>query len=55
MVSGVCSGLAFYFDTDVTLIRLAWVVMTLASVGIGILAYLIMVIVFPQLPEGEEG
>ncbi len=52
MVSGVCTGLSRYFDIDVTLIRLAWVVMTLASVGIGVLAYLIMVIVFPQMPEG---
>lgn len=54
MISGVCSGLAVYFDVDVTIVRLAWVMLTLASVGIGILAYLIIVIVFPEMPEKKD-
>jgi phage shock protein PspC (stress-responsive transcriptional regulator) len=51
MVAGVCSGLASYFDIDVTLVRLAWITLTLASVGIGILAYIILVIVFPEMED----
>ncbi len=51
MISGVCGGLAEYFAVDPTIVRLGWVLMTLASVGVGILAYIVMVIVFPELPE----
>lgn len=48
MLAGVCTGLAEYFDIDVTLIRLLWVFATLASGGLGILAYIIAIIVFPE-------
>ncbi|MGD9899008.1 MAG: PspC domain-containing protein [Calditrichaceae bacterium] len=54
MISGVCGGLAEYFAIDPTIIRLAWVLMTLASVGVGILAYIVMVIVFPEMPEQKS-
>ena len=40
-VAGVCAGLAAYFETDATLIRLAWVVLSIvpgAVIG-GIIAY----------------
>lgn len=40
-LGGVCGGLAKYFDTDPVLVRLAWVGLTLISVGGGILAYLL--------------
>jgi phage shock protein PspC (stress-responsive transcriptional regulator) len=41
-IAGVCAGIANYFDTDVSLVRFAWVVLTIvpgAIVG-GVLAYL---------------
>ena len=41
-VAGVCAGIAEYLDTDVTLVRLAWVVLSIvpgAFLG-GLLAYL---------------
>ena len=47
MLFGVCGGVAEYFDTDPTIIRLAWVVFGLASFGSGILAYIIAAIVMP--------
>ncbi len=50
-LSGVCAGIANYFDLDPTLIRLGYLLLTIASVGIGVLAYIIMVIVFPEEPE----
>ncbi len=44
---GVCGGVAEYFETDPTLIRLAWVAFTLLG-GSGILAYIIAAIVMPS-------
>lgn len=37
---GVCSGIARYFDLDVTLVRVAWVIATLLGVGSLVLVYL---------------
>jgi phage shock protein C len=40
-IAGVCAGIAHYFDTDVTLVRLTWVILSIvpgALVG-GVLAY----------------
>jgi len=55
MVAGVCGGLAEYFDLDVSVIRILWVIGTLMSAGIGVLVYLIMLIVFPENPvEADE-
>jgi phage shock protein C len=56
MIAGVCSGLAHYFDIDVTLIRLLWVFAALASGGLAIIAYIIAVIVFPDMsPQIKNG
>lgn len=33
-VAGVCAGLAAYFEADVTLIRLVWVVLSIVPGGI---------------------
>lgn len=49
-VSGVCGGIAEYFDVDPTLIRLVWVLFT-ACVGSGILAYIVMAIIMPKKSE----
>lgn len=50
MIAGVCTGLAEYFSVDVTIIRLAWVFLTLLG-GSGILAYIIALIIMPQKPK----
>ena len=47
MLEGVCSGFAKYFDIDVTVIRLLWVLMTFMTSGSGIILYIIMAIVMP--------
>ena len=41
-IAGVCAGIAEYFDTDVTLVRLAWVVLSIVPGGFigGIVAYI---------------
>ena len=56
MIAGVCTGLAYYFGIDVTLIRLLWVFSTLASGGLAIIAYIIAIIVFPDVsPQMKNG
>lgn len=47
MLFGVCSGLAEYFDIDVTLVRLCWVLLACYA-GIGIIPYLVMAICMPN-------
>ena len=49
-ISGVCGGLAKYFDVDPTLVRLAWVVLALCG-GSGLLAYIIAAIIIPEEPN----
>ena len=51
ILGGVCGGLGEYLDTDPTVIRLIWVVLTLLSFGLGILAYLIAWIIIPKNPN----
>ena len=48
-VAGVCLGIAEYFDLDVTLIRLLWVLAVIFG-GTGLLAYIVGWIVMPEEP-----
>jgi len=48
-LAGVCAGIAEYFGWDPTLVRVAWVLLTLLG-GSGILLYLIMWLVVPEAP-----
>ena len=50
-VDGVCGGIAEYFDVDPTLIRLAWAFLTLCTVGVGVIGYLIASIIMPPKSE----
>lgn len=52
-ISGVCAGIAEYLGIDPTLIRLLWAVVTLFTVGTGVLAYIICAIIIPEMPDGE--
>lgn len=46
-IFGVCGGFAEYFDVDVTVIRIAFLIGILC-VGGGLLAYLICALVMPE-------
>lgn len=48
-IAGVCLGIAEYFDLDVTLIRVVWLI-TAVMTGVGLLAYPIAWIVIPEEP-----
>ncbi len=52
-IAGVCGGLANYLDLDPVLVRLAFVVLTLAS-GVGILLYIILAIITPKESIADE-
>jgi phage shock protein C len=47
VIAGVCSGIAEYFGLDIALVRILWLIISLAY-GTGILAYIILWIVMPS-------
>ena len=50
MIDGVCGGFAEYFNTDPTIVRILWVLLTLASFGAGIVLYLACMFIIPVNP-----
>src|SRR5688572_16285463 len=59
-IAGICAGLAAYFNTDVTLVRLSWVILAIVPGFIigGVLAYLIAWVILPVgtgQPRPEAG
>ena len=54
MLAGVCGGIAEYFEIDVSIIRILWAIITIASAGFGILIYILMIIIFPEVPDNYE-
>lgn len=52
---GVCQGLALYFNIDVSLIRIFWVLATFASHGIGLFVYIVLIIIIPGETAVSEG
>lgn len=50
-ISGVCGGIAEYFDVDATIIRLLWVLAScMTGVLLGLLAYIACVFIIPVDP-----
>jgi phage shock protein C len=54
MLGGVCAGLGEHFDIDPTIIRLAWAVITVISIGTGILVYILAWILIPEEDTGSS-
>ncbi len=52
-VAGVCAGIAEYFDIDVTIVRIVWLVVTIMPPSIGLIAYIIGWIVMPEEPAAH--
>lgn len=55
LLGGICGGIGRYYDTDPNLIRILWVVLTLISIGIGVIAYVVAWIIIPEEPWEETG
>ncbi len=51
-LAGVCGGIGEYFAIDPTLIRLAWVFLSLFA-GAGLIAYIIAALIIPQNPNTQ--
>jgi phage shock protein PspC (stress-responsive transcriptional regulator) len=53
-IEGVCMGLAVYFGFDVTIVRLIFVALAIASGGIAVGVYIVMVVVVPFADTAEQ-
>jgi len=52
MIAGVCAGIAEYFDWDITLVRVSYVLLSVLSAGFpGLLVYIILWMVMPTAEE----
>ncbi|PIQ61855.1 MAG: hypothetical protein COV99_07845 [Bacteroidetes bacterium CG12_big_fil_rev_8_21_14_0_65_60_17] len=48
-IAGVCGGLAEYFEIDSTIVRVAWVLLSILSTGFpGLILYVILAFVMPD-------
>jgi len=55
LISGVCQGLARYFELNVTLLRIVAVLLLFVSGGTMILVYLILMLLLPYAPAERGG
>jgi phage shock protein PspC (stress-responsive transcriptional regulator) len=53
-IAGVCTGMAAFFDIDVNIIRLLWIVTALFTSGAAILVYIAMMFLVPSAHTSEE-
>jgi phage shock protein C len=52
VISGVCGGIAEYFSTDPTIVRLVWGA-TFFLGGTGFVAYIVAAVIMPKMPKSE--
>jgi len=51
--AGVCGGVGEYFEIDPNLVRLVWILISLAGVVPGVLLYLLAWMILPEDDDGE--
>jgi phage shock protein C len=47
-IGGVCGGFAQYFDMDVTLVRVIWVILIFMPPGVGLIGYPLAWLIMPK-------
>lgn len=47
MIGGVCAGIAEYFDLDISLVRVAYVLLSVFTAFAGVLVYLLLWLLIP--------
>ena len=52
-ICGVCGGIAEYLNLDPTLVRLGFLIVSMAA-GSGLLAYIVAAIIMPDAEEAAE-
>lgn len=50
VVAGVCAGLGEYLGIDPIIVRIVWALLTLSTIGTGLLLYIILWIIMPECP-----
>ena len=50
-ICGVCGGIGEYLNIDPTVVRLIWVLVSLASCGTAVIAYIVAAIIMPESNE----
>ena len=53
ILGGVCAGLGEHLDVDPTVIRLIWAVVSVLSLGTGIVIYILAWIIIPEEDKAE--
>jgi phage shock protein C len=53
ILGGVCAGLGEHLDVDPTVIRLIWAVVSVLSIGTGIIFYILAWIIIPEEDTGS--
>ena len=53
-IAGVCAGLAQYIGLDIALMRIAWIVLCICSVGFSLVAYIILWVVLPEAETASD-
>jgi len=48
MIGGVCGGIGEFLEIDPTIVRVIWAFVTILSIGIGIIAYILAWIIIPE-------
>ena len=54
-LTGVCGGVAEYFNIDANIVRLIWVIVTLCSVGAGLILYIVASVLLPKKSDVYPG
>ena len=54
-LTGVCGGVAEYFNIDANIVRLIWVIVTLCSVGAGLMLYIVASVLLPKKSDVYPG
>jgi len=49
-IAGVCAGFAEYFDLDITLVRVVWLIAAFIPTCLGLIGYIVAWILIPNEP-----
>ena len=53
-IGGVCGGLGEYFEIDPTFVRVVFILIALLSLGLGVIAYILIWAIIPRKPQSGK-